>query len=105
VFDALFRRKSLDPSRKLRQLIVVIPSPREPQGTMFIGASWNLPSRPYRTRDRCSRLASSRHRSFRGSPHHRFRIWCNGFACHPSTRQNFGSPHQPGYNARSHDRW
>ncbi len=105
MFDALFRRKSLDPSRKLRQLVVVIPSPRKPQDTMFIGASGHLPSRPYRTRDHCSRIASPKHHSFRGSPHHRIRIWSNGCACHPSTRQDFRGSHQPSNNARPHDRW
>src|SRR5438552_11537065 len=97
--------KGLDASRKLRPYSVVNTSSRKPQGTLSLRASRHLPSRPYRTRDRYSRLASPRHHYFRGSRHHRVRIWSDCRNCHPSARQNFGSAHQPSSYARPHNRW
>ena len=72
---------------------------------MSVGAFGHLPSCPYRTRNHCSCLSSPRNHSFRGPRHHRICIWSNGCACHPSLRQDFRSAHQPGNNARPHDRW
>ncbi len=97
--------KGLDATRKPRHVSVVVTSSREPKGALSVRASWNLPSRPYRTRNRCSRLASSRHHYFRGSPHPRIRIWSDGRSCHPSARQDLRSAHKPGDNARPHNRW
>src|SRR5205807_5359011 len=103
--NGFFLNKGLDASRKLRHYTVVNTSSRKPQGTLSLRASRHLPSRPYRTWDRCSCLASSRYHYFRGSPHHGIRIWSDSCACHPSIRQNFGGAHQPSSYARPHNRW
>jgi len=105
VFEHSLPNKGLDASRKLRHYTVVNTSSRKPQGTLSLRASRHLPSRPYRTRDRYSRLASPRHHYFRGSRHHRVSIWSDCRNCHPSARQNLRCPHQPSSYARPHDRW
>ena len=99
-----FLNKGLDASRKLATLQFVNTPSRKPHGTLSLRASRHLPARPYRTRDRRSRLASSRHHYFRGSPHHRIRIWSDSCLGRPSARQDFRSAHQPSDNTRPHHR-
>ncbi len=102
--NGFFPNKGLDASRKLRHYSVVNTSSRKPHGPLSLRASWHLPSRPYRTRDRCSRLARSRYHYFRGSPHHRIRIWSDSCVGRPSARSDFWRSHQPSDNSRPHHR-
>ncbi len=80
-FEEEFRQ-----DQKLRHLSVVITSSREPQGALSLGASGHLPTRPYWTRDSCSRLASPRYHYFRGSPHHWIRVWSYSCSSRLATR-------------------
>jgi len=85
-------------------LRLVLASSRQPQEALPFRASRHVSSRPCWTGDYRSAIPCTDHHALRGAAHHRVRIWSDGWACHPSTRQNFRCTYQPGDNARPHDR-